>query len=104
MPLKLTIRLIACMLLISLQLNAKRSDKVLPGNTTKGSNGTAKIDRVTMDSWSAPYRGWHYFAKPVIPADHKIQGYEKLGNFDVPTVYQITGQKGKWFMSFIGFN
>ncbi len=57
-----------------------------------------------LDAWAAPYRGWHYAADPVIPADLKIPGHEKFHNFDVPTVYQIPGQAGKWFMSFIGFN
>ena len=62
------------------------------------------IDAATLDQWSAPYRGWHYQAEPVIPADYKIPGHEKFQNFDVPTVYQIPGVPGKWFMSFIGFN
>jgi beta-xylosidase len=62
------------------------------------------IDAATLDAWSAPYRGWHYQAEPVIPSDYKIPGHEKFQNFDVPTVYQIPGLPGKWFMSFIGFN
>ena len=63
-----------------------------------------KIDQATLDLWSAPYRGWHYDPEPVIPSDLKIPGYEKFHNFDCPTVYQIPGNPGKWFMSFIGFN
>ena len=62
------------------------------------------IDRATLDAWSAPYRGWHYHPDPVIPSDLKIPGHEKFHSFDVPTVYQLPGQPGKWFMSFIGFN
>ncbi len=63
-----------------------------------------EIDRATLDAWSAPYRGWHHHAEPVIPSDLKIPGHEAFHSFDVPTVYQIPGQPDKWFMSFIGFN
>ncbi len=68
------------------------------------SEGAAPLDRATLDIWSAPYRGWHYYPEPIIPSDLKIPGYENFRNFDVPTVYQIPGQPGKWFMSYIGFN
>ncbi len=34
------------------------------------------IDGVTLDQWSAPYRGWHYWPDHVIPAKPKISGYE----------------------------
>ena len=61
-----------------------------------------QIDRATLDAWSAPYRGWHYHADPIIPSDFKIPGYQKFHSFDVPTVYQLPGQSTKWFMSFIG--
>jgi hypothetical protein len=64
----------------------------------------ASIDQATLDAWSAPYRGWHYWAEPIIPSDIKIPGHEKFENFDVPTVFQAPGQNNKWFMSFIGFN
>lgn len=63
-----------------------------------------QIDRTTLDKWSAPYRGWYYYAEPIIPSDFRIPGFEDFHSFDVPTVYQIPGQPGKWFMSFIGFN
>ena len=62
------------------------------------------IEQGERDAWAAPYRGWHYAAEPVIPSDLKIPGHEEFHNFDVPTVYQIPGETGKWFMSFIGFN
>ena len=62
------------------------------------------IDLATMDEWAAPYRGWHYYAEPIIPSNLKIPGHEKFHSFDAPTVYQLPGQPGKWFMSFIGFN
>ena len=101
---KLTTRLLACMIMISIQVYAQQSATSLHENSSKSSADKAKIDRATIDAWSAPFRGWHYYADPIIPADLKIQGYEKFCNFDVPTVYQIPGQKGKWFMSFIGFN
>jgi alpha-L-fucosidase len=69
-----------------------------------GPDNAGKIDQATLDAWSAPYRGWHYYAEPIIPSDLKIPGHEKFHSFDVPTVYQIPGQPGKWFMSYIGFN
>jgi beta-xylosidase len=62
------------------------------------------IDRATLDKWSASYRGWHYWPDHVIPSDPKIPGYEAFKNPDVPCVYQMPGQPGKWYMSFIGFN
>ncbi len=62
------------------------------------------IDKTTLDRWAAPYRGWHYAAAPVIPSGLKIPGHETFHSFDVPTVYQIPEEPGKWFMSFIGFN
>ncbi len=65
---------------------------------------SAPIDAATLDAWSAPYRGWHYHPDPVIPSDLKIPGHEKFHSFDVPAVFQVPGQPGKWFMSFIGFN
>ena len=57
-----------------------------------------------MDRWSAPYRGWHYWPDPVIPAEPKIPGHEAFHNTDVPCVYQLPGQPDKWYMSFIAFN
>jgi len=65
---------------------------------------TPGIDRETLDKWSAPYRGWHYQPRHVIPAQPNVPGYEKFHNTDVPCVYQLPGQADKWFMSFIAFN
>lgn len=63
-----------------------------------------EIDQATLDAWTVPYRGWHYHADPIIPSDLKIPGHETFHSFDVPTVYQLPGQPGKYYMSFIGFN
>ncbi len=74
-----------------------------------------EIGRATLDAWSAPYRGWHYYPEPVIPSDFKIPDSEtfprefqtlpkRFHNFDCPTVYQVPGQPGRWYMSFIGFD
>ena len=63
-----------------------------------------EIDTETLQNWSAPYRGWFYYAEPVIPSDFKIPGAEDFKNFDVPCVYQLPGQPDIWYMSFIGFN
>jgi len=63
-----------------------------------------QIDRETLDKWSAPYRGWHYEPDHVISAEPKIPGHEAFKDTDCPCVYQISGQPGKWYMSFIAFN
>jgi len=65
---------------------------------------TSPIDRETLDRWSAPYRGWHYWPDHVIPAEPKIPGHEEFRNTDVPCVYQLPGQRDKWYMSFIAFD
>jgi hypothetical protein len=62
------------------------------------------IDPTTLQRWSAPYRGWHYQPKHVIPAKPNVPGYETFENTDVPCVYQLPGHPDKWFMSFIAFN
>jgi hypothetical protein len=46
-------------------------------------DNSVAIDQVTLDAWSAPYRGWHYYSEPVIPSDLKIPGYEKFRNFEL---------------------
>ncbi|MDR1224904.1 MAG: hypothetical protein LBL07_18800 [Tannerella sp.] len=63
-----------------------------------------EIDAATVAEWSKPYRGWHYYPDPVIPSDYRIPGGEGFYNYDVPCVYQIAGNPGVWYMSFIGFN
>lgn len=65
---------------------------------------SAEIDRATLDQWSAPYRGWHYWPDHVIAAEPKIPGYEQFVNTDCPCVYQLPGEPDKWYMSFIGFD
>ena len=62
-----------------------------------------EIDRRTLDEWSAPYRGWHYWPEHVIPARPVIGAITNLVGTDVPTVYQLQGSE-KYFMSFIGFD
>jgi len=63
-----------------------------------------KIDDATLKSWSAPYRGWHYWRDPVVPEKPNVPGLEKFHNSDCPCVYQLPGQPDKWYMSFIAFN
>jgi hypothetical protein len=63
-----------------------------------------EIDQATLDKWSAPYRNWNYWPDHVIPAEPKIPGHEAFKNTDVPCVYQLPGQPGKWYMSFIAFD
>ena len=62
------------------------------------------IDSATLAQWSAPYRHWYYQPHHVIPSAPNIPGYESFQNTDVPTVYQLPGDTGKWYMSFIAFN
>ncbi len=69
-----------------------------------GDQVKSAIDQATLDRWSAPYRGWHYWPEPIIPAEPMIEGFEDFKNTDVPTVYQLPNQPGRWFLSFIGFN
>ena len=64
----------------------------------------APIDRKTLDRWSAPYRGWHYWPEPIIPAEPRIAGHEAFHNTDCPCVYELPSQPDKWYMSFIAFN
>jgi len=63
----------------------------------------AGIDKKTMQTWSAPFRGWHYHPDHVIPAKPGIKGFEDVKMVDVPTVFQLPGDK-KWYMTFIGFD
>ena len=65
---------------------------------------TNDIDPATLDAWSAPYRNWHYWPAPIIPAEPNVSGFEEFKNTDCPTIYQIPGQTDRWFMSFIGFS
>ena len=67
------------------------------------SDGQTTIDAQTVKKWSAPYRGWHYHPDHVIPAKPEIEGFEDVKMTDVPTVFQIPGDK-KWHMTFIGFD
>ena len=71
--------------------------------TACGAFAEDKIDRSTLDEWSAPYRNWYYHPEHVIASDPKIEGYEKFASVDCPTVYQIPGDD-RWYMSFIGFD
>jgi len=61
------------------------------------------LDRATLDRWSAPYRGWHYWPDHVISSNPNIPDHEDFHNTDVPCVYQLPGDS-TWYMSFIGFN
>jgi beta-xylosidase len=62
------------------------------------------VDRESLDRWSAPYRGWHYWPEPIIPSQPKIPGHELFHNTDAPCVYQLPGQADRWYMSFIAFD
>lgn len=76
----------------------------LPLAPGRAASALDEMDRATLDAWSAPYRGWHYWPDHVIPAEPKIPGHESFHNPDVPCVYQLPGQPEKWFLSFIAFN
>lgn len=64
----------------------------------------SEIDRATLDTWSAPYRSWHYWPEHVIASEPRIPGHESFHNTDVPCVYQLPGETAKWHMSFIAFD
>jgi predicted GH43/DUF377 family glycosyl hydrolase len=67
-------------------------------------DGTAAdIDRATLDQWSAPYRGWHYWPEHVVPSVPAIPGVTNILGTDVPTVYQLPNDP-KFYMSFITFD
>jgi alpha-N-arabinofuranosidase len=61
------------------------------------------MDTNTVKQWSAPYRNWHYYPDHVIGAKPNIKGFENVKMTDVPTVFQLPGDK-KWYMTFIGFD
>lgn len=61
------------------------------------------IDTNTVKQWSAPYRNWHYYPDHVISGKPNIKGFEKVHKTDVPTVFQLPGDK-KWYMTFIGYD
>jgi len=67
-------------------------------------DGDTMISDETLKQWSAPYRGWHYWPEPIIAAEPKIPGFEGFHSTDCPCVYQLPGQPGRWYMSFIAFN
>ena len=81
---------------LMLSINVIGEDKMTATNTT--------IDMATMDKWAQPYRGWHYWPDHVISSKPNVPGLEGFHNTDVPCVYQLPGELGKWYMSFIGFN
>ena len=61
------------------------------------------IDADTLKQWSAPYRNWHYYPHHVILPKPNVKGFEGVHKTDVPTVFQIEGDK-RWYMTFIGFD
>lgn len=57
----------------------------------------------TVRSWSAPFRGWHYYPDHVVPPAPEIPDIAGVKMTDVPTVFQLPGDP-RWYMSFIGFD
>src|SRR5512136_2838704 len=41
-------------------------------NPVRPAESTGPVDRATLDAWTAPFRGWHYYPDPIIPSDLKI--------------------------------
>jgi beta-xylosidase len=68
------------------------------------SNPGPGIDAATVEQWAAPFLKWHYWPGHVVPAEPRIPGYEAFKNTDAPCVFQLPGQPGKWFLSFIAFD
>jgi len=88
-------------------LIAKSEQPQTPSNQATVVINTAEesttIDNNTVKQWSQPYRNWHYYPDHVIPAKPNIKGFETVHKTDVPTVFQLPGDK-KWYMTFIGFD
>ncbi len=76
---------------------------LMAGTSLLTANQPASIDQQTLEKWSAPFRGWHYHPDHIIPAKPGIKGFEDVKMVDVPTVFQLPGNK-KWYMTFIGFD
>ena len=76
---------------------------ILISAPAQGAEGSATIDVETVRQWSEPYRGWHYHPDHVIPAKPTIKGFDNVHMADVPTVFQLPGDK-TWHMSFISFD
>lgn len=74
--------------------------KPTPGPTPEN---TTTINANIIKQWSNPFRNWHYYPDHVIPANPNIKGFEDVYKTDVPTVFQLSGDK-KWYMTFIGFD
>ena len=90
--------LIICVGLVAMlsYFSVKGDEKVEETNTL--------INKVKLDQWAAPYRNWVYWPDHVIAAEPMIPGHEDFKNTDVPCVYQLPGQDGVWYMSYIAFN
>jgi len=59
----------------------------------------ASIDRATLEAWSAPYRGWHYYLEHVLsPSPEDGLHFEKT---DCPLVWR---HGGEWRMFYTGFD
>jgi len=70
---------------------------------SKEMNKSATIDDKTVKEWSKSYRNWHYYPELVIPSNPDIKSFEEVKMTDVPTVFQLPGDK-KWYMTFIGYD
>jgi predicted GH43/DUF377 family glycosyl hydrolase len=58
------------------------------------------IDRPTLDRWSAPYRGWHYYPDWIIPPSPADGlGFSMV---DCPTVWRLGGHWQMWYTGFDG--
>lgn len=72
-------------------------------SATHAANISSVIDSVTISNWAAPYRGWSYWPTHVIPNSPPLPGATNILGTDIPTVFQIPGDK-KFYMSFVGFD
>lgn len=74
-----------------------------PETSRQRGEDSSVIDDEIVKQWSAPYRGWQYYPDHVIAPKPTIKGIEGIRATDVPTVFQLPGDK-KWYMTFIGFD
>ncbi|MDR2345194.1 MAG: hypothetical protein LBE18_03935, partial [Planctomycetaceae bacterium] len=49
--------------------------------TALAQESAGTIDAVTLEKWSSPYRGWHYYPDPIIPSDYKIPDAPGFKNY-----------------------
>ena len=61
------IKLAACILFGAVYFCALVVAAASKDRTDKETKNASTIDQATLEAWSAPFRGWHYYPDPIIP-------------------------------------